>query len=598
MMSERATAGPFHRYGKEIIAASILILAVTVVYSQSATFDFISLDDGTYVRYNAAVREGLTLKGVSWAFTSLYASNWHPVTWLSHMSDIQLFGLQPGMHHLINVLFHAANTLLLFLFLRFCTGACWRSFLVAALFALHPLHVESVAWISERKDVLSTFFALLTLLGYARYAQKPGVRRYLPVMGYFALGLMAKPMLVTLPFVLLLLDHWPLRRLPGANASPEAGWRGRGRPGFAGSGFQPLLWEKVPLFIMAGCSSIITFVAQHSGGAVNTLENVPIFFRIANSLLSYTAYLAKMVWPAGLAVFYPLPRSISPISAAAALVFLLAVTAVVLRMRKKLPYMAVGWFWYLGTLVPVIGIIQVGGQSLADRYTYVPLIGIFIMTAWGLGDLSARWSYAKTAAGWAVPIVLGLLTGLAWLQAGIWKDSTSLFTHTADVTRNNYLAHHNLGCALYEKGQLQEAEDQYREAIRIYPGYCLAHMNLALALEKQGKDKEALRYYYRASELNPTSALSHYYIGKGIYKLGSNIEVAHQEFTKALVLNPSYVEAWNNLGECFTLQGKIEEGRSCFKKALRIDPGFHPARVNLARLLKGQRHPYKSFSPR
>lgn len=586
------------KYAHEIIAVSILVLAVACVYAQVAAFDFISLDDGTYVKYNHSIREGLTLKGVSWAFTSMYASNWHPVTWLSHMADVRLFGWQPGMHHLMNVFFHTAGTVLLFLFLRSCTGVCWKSFGVAALFALHPLHVESVAWISERKDVLSTFFWMLTLLGYAWYAKKPSLQRYLLVACSFALGLMAKPMLVTLPFVLLLLDYWPLKRLSQANVSLPLRKKGIWASGISGAGLRQLLIEKIPLFIMAGGSSIITFTAQENGGAVNSLETVPVFFRISNSLTSYTAYLLKMVWPVDLAVFYPLPHSISPISAAGAFVLLLAITALVLWAHRKFSYLAVGWFWYLGTLVPVIGLIQVGGQSMADRYTYVPLIGIFIMITWGLGDLFARWRYGQMMLGGASLLVLVLLVSLTWIQVGTWKNSISLFTHAIRITQNNYLAHHNLGCAFYEKGRMQEAVDHYTEAIRIYPDYGLAHMNLALALEKQGKYKEALSHYYKASRLNPKSALSHYYIGKGIYTLGNNLKEAHREFTKALVLNPHYVEAWNNLGMCFTLQGKIEEGKSCYMEALRINPDFYPARVNLAGLLKRQKHAHKVFPPR
>lgn len=586
------------KHVREIIAVAILVLAVAGVYAQVATFDFISLDDGTYVKNNHFLQEGLTLKGVSWAFTSMHASNWHPLTWLSHMADVQFFGLQPGMHHLMNVFLHAASAVLLFLFLRFCTGACWKSFFVAALFALHPLHVESVAWISERKDVLSTFFWMLTLLGYAWYAKKPGVRRYLLVACSFALGLMAKPMLVTLPFVLLLLDYWPLGRLSQAGRSLPSRRKGIGTSGISRVNVWPLLLEKIPLFIMAAGSSMITFIAQKSGGAVNSLENIPLLFRISNSLISYTAYLCKMVWPFELAVFYPLDRSISPISAAGAFVVLLLITALVLRAHKKISYLAVGWFWYLGTLVPVIGLIQVGGQSMADRYTYVPLVGIFIMVTWGLNDLFAGRRHGQMMLGGASFLMLALLVSLTWLQVGIWKDSVTLFNHTIRSTRNNYLAHHNLGCALYGKGRIQEAVDHYTEAIRIYPNYCLAHTNLALALEKQGKDKEALSHYYKASRLNPASAQSHYYIGKGIYKLGNDIKEAHEEFTKALVLNPHHVEAWNNLGMCFTLQGKVEEGKTCYLRALKINPDFAPALVNLKRLLKRQKHAYKSFSPR
>ncbi len=383
---------------------SLLMIVVTfAVYWQVGGYQFVNFDDGKYIFENPHVRPGLTADGFIWAFTSTYASNWHPLTWLSHMLDVQLFGLDPGPHHLVNVLFHSINTVLLFLLLLRMTGAYWQSVFVAALFALHPLHVESVAWVAERKDVLSAFFWMVTLLLYAWYVKRPGPTRYLLTLCSFALGLMAKPMLVTLPIVLLLLDYWPLGRLQFG----QAGLLTRKEPASAAQKRFPwsLLWEKAPFFALTAASSIVTIYAQHKGGAMSSIKVVPITFRFINALWAYVLYLAKMVWPVDLAVLYPLPITLTIAQGLFAGAFLGGVSFLVIRSAKRHPYFLVGWLWYLVTLVPVIGLVQVGSQSMADRYTYLPLIGIFIMLAWGM-RIAAGNDRVRRAAVSAVAIIL------------------------------------------------------------------------------------------------------------------------------------------------------------------------------------------------
>ncbi len=426
----------------------ILITAVLLVYWQVGDHEFINYDDNVYITDNAQVQKGLTSKGIIWAFTTSHTGNWHPLTWISHMLDCELYGLNPRGHHLTNVLLHMANAILLFVVLRWMTGAIWRSGLVAALFALHPLHVESVAWAAERKDVLSTFFWLLTMVAYVHYVNRPGGKRYLLVLVTFFLGLMAKPMLVTLPFVLLLLDYWPLNRFKPRAVTGSVEDQSLG---FQSSGDDKLpilkaVMEKTPLFLMSLFSCVVTVMAQQEAGAISTLEIVPFKLRIANGLVSFVAYMGKMIWPQDLAVFYPHPISDLQIwKPVAAGLFLLIVSTVALWVAQRCRYVLVGWLWYLGTLVPVIGLVQVGEQAMADRYTYVPLIGLFIVVVWGFADLvkgwrSRRWVVSVSAA----VMVLALMAG-SWLQVAHWKSSVKLFKHALDATSNNYVAHYNLG---------------------------------------------------------------------------------------------------------------------------------------------------------
>ncbi|NIQ87873.1 MAG: hypothetical protein GWN93_01765, partial [Deltaproteobacteria bacterium] len=405
------------------------------------------------------VHKGLTRESFIWAFTTTDEANWHPLTWLSHMVDCQLYGLNPAGHHLTNVLLHSASTVLLFLILLGMTGSRWRSALVAALFALHPLHVESVAWVAERKDVLSTLFWMLTLWAYLAYTKRPERKRYLLIIVAFTLGLMAKPMLVTLPFVLLLLDYWPLKRielgqsasgLPAAN-QPSTIAEKPGAQAFR------LLLEKTPLFVLTAASSVVTFVVQKSEGAVGALEVYPLKIRVANALVSYVSYIIKMIWPQNLAVFYPHPGQSLPMwQAVAAGILLVLISIAVIRAGRRQPYLPVGWLWYLGTLVPVIGLVQVGAQAMADRYTYVPLIGLFIMAAWGVPELMKKWHHRRVALVVSAALVLFALMTCARLQLRHWKNSIALLSHAHAVTAKSYLVHNNLGSALNELGKYDE----------------------------------------------------------------------------------------------------------------------------------------------
>ena len=429
---------------KSLVLSIYFALAVStlLVFWQVRDFDFIDYDDDLYVYKNQHVLNGLTADGVIWAFTTNRSANWHPLTWLSLMLDCQLFGPGPGRIHLINVLLHLANTLLLFAVLKKMTGSLWPSAFVAAAFALHPMHVESVAWIAERKDVLSTFFFLLTLAAYAGYVKRPSVYRYMLSLVLFAVGLMAKPMLVTLPFVLLLLDYWPLNRLMAQTAATSSHRGGKSVP--AADKYLTLyriIIEKIPFFVLSAVSSVITFSVQQSSGAVADINILPLQNRVANAFLSYAKYIGKMFWPQDLAVFYPLNAvgSISLWQFVLYALLLVGVTFLVLRFCGTRKYLLVGWFWFVGTLVPVIGFVQVGSQAFADRYTYIPYIGLFIMIAWGLPELLSKWPYRKFALGISAVIALTAFGICAHQQVIYWNNSIALFSHALEVTQNNYL---------------------------------------------------------------------------------------------------------------------------------------------------------------
>ncbi len=556
---------------RDLAVCAFLALVTLAVYGQVVRHDFVNIDDDAYVYENRHVRSGLTAEGVVWAFTTLWASNWHPLTWMSHMLDCELFGLNAGYHHLANVFLHILNTTLLFLILRRMTGAVWRSGMVAALFALHPLHVESVAWISERKDVLSTLFFLLTLWAYGGYARHPSLPRYGAVFGCLALGLMAKPMLVTVPFVLLLLDYWPLARLT---------LQGDAEPTGRISNVPALLAEKVPLFILVAASSLVTFVAQHRGGATSMTYAVPLSSRIANALVTYVAYMGKMLWPADLAVLYPYRQTLPSGRWALAGLALVGISALVVRAGRRRPYLPVGWFWYLGTLVPVIGLVQVGEQSMADRYTYVPLIGLFMMTVWGSADLAAGRGYRQTGLGvFAGMALVGCVAG-TWFQVRLWQSEVTLFQHALKVTRGSALAHNNLGLALSDQGEREAAIMHYREAIRIDPAYAKGHGNLAVALMEQGAPREAIRHAREAVRLRPNMAKAHLNLGFVLDRQGEQTGAA-AHYREALRIDPYYATAHYNLGGLLHRQGKPDQAAAHYREALRIDPGYVEAYNNL-----------------
>jgi tetratricopeptide (TPR) repeat protein len=567
-------------YRLDLIICLILILATVAVFWQLPTHDFVSLDDNIYVYENRHVQKGLTREGFFWAFTTFRAGNWHPLTWLSHMLDCQFSGLNPGRHHLTNLLFHIANSLLLFLVLRRMTGARWRSVFVAALFGLHPFHVESVAWIAERKDVLSTFFWFLTMWSYTFYTERTTAHRYLMTLLFFALGLLAKPMLVTLPFVLLLMDYWPLHRVETFRSTNNHEAR-------QFSALR-LIWEKVPFFALAAASSIVTMIAQKSGGAMSTLPTIPIKVRIANAFVSYIKYMVKMIWPSDLAVLYPYPETSSAWQAAGAGLLLICISASLIRASRRRPYLGVGWLWFLGTLVPVIGLIQVGAQAMADRYTYVPLIGLFILVTWGGYDMARRWRYSRTVLNVAAVLSLLGVMFCTMSQVRYWKNSLTLFTHTLSITSNNWLVWNNLGVALAEKGRVEDAIRHYSEALRIWPDYAVVHLNLGKVLAEQEKFDEAIIHYRAALRIDPNFAKAHNHLGIVMTKQGK-MEEAIDHYSKALRLKPDNAEVHNNLGILLDALGRMEEAIRHFSEALHIDSDYAKAHFNLAGALLHQK---------
>lgn len=558
---------------RDIWVCFLLVAATLAVYIQVINHEFVNFDDPVYVTENRHVKGGLTLEGVIWAITTTYGSNWHPLTWLSHMLDHELFGLDPGVHHLTNLLFHLANTLLLFFVFRRMTADVWRSGFVAALFALHPLHVESVAWIAERKDVLSTFFWLLTMRCYIEYSDHPLKRRYLLVLLCFSLGLMAKPMLVSLPFVLLLLDYWPLGRIrfeypDGSNA--------KSKPKTIALG---LVAEKLPLFVLAEFSSVATFLAQKKGGAVASLELISLKTRIFNALIAYVNYMLKMLWPLKLAVFYPYSETLPWWEIAGAVLLLVFISWLSIKFIKQRPYFTVGWLWYLGTLVPVIGLVQVGSQALADRYTYIPLIGLFIIIAWGIPELVTRRTARKIwLAGLATLTILALMVA-TWQQVRYWKNSIALFEHTLKVTEKNHLAHNALGISL-DSSRLEEAVEHYLAALRIEPDYIEAHNNLGIALEIQGRPDEAIGHFQEALRAKPDDLKLHFNLGNIFLKKGQ-MDQAVQHYTKALFIKTDFAGSYNNLGNILLKQGRIDIAIEYYLDALRINPDSAGTHNNL-----------------
>ena len=559
---------------------SLLLMLVTVlVYLPVRHYDFTNYDDDLYVTENPVVQAGLTWTGVKWAFTTMAASNWHPLTWLSLMLDCQIFGLDPGWAHLINVYFHAANAALLFLLLLRLTNAFWQSALVAALFAWHPLHVESVAWVAERKDVLSAFFGLLTLLAYVRYAQgrglltgknetlKTGSGFYGLALLLFALGLMAKPMLVTLPFAMLLLDYWPLQRVP------DFEWRW--------SHWSRLIWEKWPFFILAAGSGIVTFIAQRNGEAVAPLEAYPLSVRICNSVVAYAKYLFKALYPMDLAVVYPLSREIPWGQVVGAVVVLAIISWGAWRMRRSKPYWLMGWLWYLGMLLPVIGLVQVGPQALADRYSYMPLIGVFIAVTFGLRDLVAYLQLKPVVPVSVAVLTLGVCLGVTAWQLHFWESSETLFERALAVTRNNPTAENDLGFVLIQKGHPREALEHFEKALQLEPSDALVHDNLALALQTLGHSPEAMEHFQEAARLAPNNAKIQDNWAVALLQTGQ-LEEATQHFQEALCLNPDNAQAHNNLGILLDKTGHPQEAIEHFRRALQLQPVFPKAYYNLA----------------
>ncbi|MFN2623903.1 MAG: tetratricopeptide repeat protein [Chthoniobacterales bacterium] len=536
------------------------------------THQFINFDDDTYIWANPIVVAGLTSRGFTWAFTTFHCANWHPLTWLSHMADSQLFGLHAGGHLFVNSLLHVVNAVLLFLFLSRVTRARWQSAIVAALFALHPLHVESVAWASERKDTLSTAFGLLCLLAYGRYVLAPSWKKYAVVALWLALGLMAKPMLVTLPFVLLLLDYWPFGRLA---------WK----PTLSTRAVWPLIREKLPLLLLVVPSMWVTYVAQAHGGAVSGLTIEPLSWRLANALRSYAKYLFLTFWPRDLAIYYPTVHDTIPIwQWGLALVLLLAISLLVLTNARKRPYLIVGWLWFVVTLLPVIGLVRVGSQAMADRYTYIPSIGLFIALVFGVADLAAAWRLRRLLIVSASAIAVLVLTCLTALQISRWRDSETLFSYVLSINSQNAVAQNNLGSALGAKGQPAEALPHFAEAVRLDPRYFDALGNMGQALFEQGEAAQAVNYFERALEVRADSAKTHWQLGLTLEGLGRNAE-AMQQFHEAIRLAPEDSVMHINLGMKLAQQRQLPEAVEQYEQALRLDPNSAEAHNNLGLVL-------------
>jgi tetratricopeptide (TPR) repeat protein len=562
------------------------LAAVTfALYSPSLSHEFLAYDDQQYVTENARVQAGLKWSGVAWAFGTFYASNWHPMTWLSHMLDCQLYGLRPAGHHLTNILLHTVNSVLLLLLLRRLTGALWRSAAVAALFAWHPLHVESVAWIAERKDLLGTCFFLLTLWAYDRYARaregRLGQARwfYALALFLFALGLMSKPMLVTLPFVLLLLDFWPLGRTATDLSS-----------GLKGVTWPRLILEKVPFFALSTACCLLTIHAQQGSYSVVSTAGLPLVRRLSHVLVAYVHYLLVMLVPYNLAVHYPYPEGTPTWAMLSAGALLALITFAVFRFARSLPWLLVGWLWYLGTLVPVIGLVQVGDQAWADRYTYIPLIGLFIAAVWGIERLSASWLARNVRAPVvgvvAVGVGLGLLAA-TWHQLGYWKTTQTLFEHDARVTKNNSRALTVLGSLLAREGRLPEALDMYTEALRYQSDDPETHFFLGKAREEQGQLDEAIAEYTKALWFKPLREKTHLALGVALARK-KNYEGAATQYRAVLELNPESANAENNLARVLHSQGRFDEAIEHYSKALKLAPNLAQAHNNLGVLLVQQ----------
>ena len=541
-----AAAGTENRWAAPAVCG-FLVLAVLMIFGRSVGYDFVDFDDDVYVYQNPHLSRGLTTDGIIWAFSTTQCDNWHPLTWLSYLLDYRLYGLAPWGYHLTNVLLHAAAATMLFLVLRRMTGDLWPSAFVAAVFALHPLRVESVVWVAERKDVLSGLFFMLTLAAYAGYVRRPfSLARYLTVAVLFALGLMAKPMLVTLPLVLLLLDYWPLGRM-------RPPWR--------------LVVEKLPLLAMSAASCVATSVAQQQVAA--RLDDLPLTSRIANALVSYAAYLGAFFHPAGLAVFYPHPISrLPPAQVAGALALLVCICIAVLFWRRSRPYLPVGWFWYLGTLVPVIGLAQVGQHSMADRYTYLPQIGLAIGLTWGAKQFFRAWPHRGWWQGVISALLLATLTGCTWLQMSYWVNGETLWRHAVECTTDNVVAHNNLGIALRNQGHLDEAVDQYQQALKLKPNDVMAHVNLGVSLYQQGHPDEAIAHLERAVALKPDYAIGQNNLATALHAQRRDDE-AMVHYRKAVELKSDYMDARNNLGVLFYHSGKVPEAIAQWREVLR-----------------------------
>ena len=530
----------------------LISAAILVAYWPVQHYDLISLDDIDYITENPYVRAGLTSDSFSWAMKDVHTGYWHPLTWVTHMLDYQLFRSRVGGHHWTNVIFHIANSILLYIVLKRMSGAAWKSALVAALFAVHPLNVESVAWVSERKNLLCTFFWFMGMWSYGYYVERPTPYRYCLILVTFSLGLMSKPMIVTFPFALLLLDYWPMGRLTSWKMLPR------------------LLFEKMPLFILAAIVGIATYLSSFHGDVTISLDKLPLADRMANAVISYTKYLGKMFWPQNLAVFYPYSREFDSLQIIGSVLLLSIISCLTIFWARKYRYALMGWLWYLGTLVPVIGLMQVGKQAMADRYAYIPMIGLFIIVAWGIPDLLGGWQKRKIIFAISSGAVISGLMVCTLVQVRYWQNGVTLFDHALRVTGMNSRAHYNLGISLTDLGRFNEAIYHFRYAIRLEPEYAGPYGYMGIALARQGKTDDAIVYYQKALEIKQADETTHNNLGVALAGKGMFNE-AIQHFQKALKIRPDYVYANRNMGGALARQGKMEEAMGYYEKALKID---------------------------
>jgi len=574
---------------KSLLVYGFLLITAFAVYWPVLKCEFVKYDDDKYVTENPNVKRGITYDSVIWAFTTPHYHMWHPLTSLTYLLDYRLFGLNPKWFHLTSLLFHIASTLLLFGILKRMTAAVWPSLFVAAAFALHPLNVESVAWVSERKNVLSTFFWMLTIAAYIRYTDRPHLGRFLLVVLVFALATMTKPMVVTLPFALLLLDYWPLGRLQFKRAGDEQDIEqaeseqddGRRVP------LWRLLVEKIPLFVLVTALSAVTFIASQRGGVMSGWHNVPLKYRLENALVSYVTYISKMVWPARLAVFYPHPfNKLSIWQVVASALVLLAVSVAVLWFVRRRKYMTVGWLWYLGILVPVIGIVQVGSQAMADRYAYLPFIGLFIMIAWGLYELLASWRYRKIVLGPAALAVLLTLAVCTRLQLRHWRNNKALFEHAINVTEDNFVMNNNYANVLKDMGEVEKAVEHFYNALRIRPNSPEIYNNLGIAFRRLDRPDDAIMCYRKALELKAYFPQARYNLASELARRGKTDE-AIEHYRMVLQLRPDDVDTLSGLGFALAQKGRFDEAIGYYQKALKIEPDSIITRGRLGLALAG-----------
>lgn len=559
-----------------VLIGLFLILSILIIYGQVKDFEFVTYDDSAYITDNPHIKKKLTLETIKWAFTSTHHKHWHPLTWISHILDYRLFGMDPAGHHVISVFIHIANTLLLFWFIKRTTGDCLKSGFVAALFALHPLHVEAVAWVADRKDVLCTLFWMLAMVTYAVYARRPSPITHLLVVLIFVMGLLSKPMVITMPLVFLLLDYWPLRRFtfnPGNRVQSDDGRK---------KAMLNMIGEKAIFLIFIVVSGIITIIVMQKPGipAFNVAAWVPTPMQLANVPLHYTGYIIQTIFPFHLAIpvrFISMPPVWKIIASLGALIL---ISYFVFKKARRYPYLPVGWLWYLITLLPVVGLIRIGPVLMADHYTYIPLIGLFIIAVWGIPDLLQGWQHHQAALKLlAGTVIVGMMV-LSFIQVGYWKNSVTLYRHAISVRPNHALAHNNLGIVMSKQGKLKEAVYHFAQALRIKPDYANAFSNLGLALARQGKLEDAVFYYKKALKIKAKDAEVHFNLAQ-VYARQRNYDSAIAHYRQALRVRPRWATGHNHLGIALARKGRFEEAIDHFSMAIEMDYGLIEARKNL-----------------